>query len=125
MVRFIAHRKNRRDRQSAAYAIGLANALRCVSVAGDVSDNKIVLTFSQPILSLATWSAGMLSFTCNGVAKVDASWVLTSPTVVTVTMTDAPVAGVTIVTFGSAFEDVIFANGGSLVGTSAGGGTVA
>lgn len=121
---FIAHRKNRRDRQAAAFAVGLKASVHVVRLDADVSNGTAVITFSQAIFALPTWAAGMMTFDNNGVARVDSAWVLTSPTSITVTIA-ALAIGSLCVTFGSEASAVIFTGGGTVAGVSGGGGVVA
>lgn len=121
---FIAHRTNRRDRQSAAFGVGLRAAVHVVRLDADVSNGTAVITFDHAIFALPAWSAGMMTFDNNGVARVDSAWVLTSPTSITVTIA-ALAIGSLVVTFGTAASDVIFTGGGTVARVSGGGGVVA
>jgi hypothetical protein len=124
MAAFVAHRKNRRDRQRAAVIAALNTAVRVVSVNADVSDGSVVITFNQAIQNLPTWTAGMMTFDNGGVARADSAWVLTSPTVVTVTVA-ALAAGRILVTFGADASAIAFFGVGTVVGQTAGGGCIA
>lgn len=119
-----AHRKNRRDRQAAAFATGLQASVHVIRVDADVSNGTAVITFNQAIQALPAWSAAMMTFDNNGVARVDSAWSLTSPTTITVTIA-ALAIGSLVVTFGSAASAMIFTGGGTVAGVSGGGGVVA
>ena len=121
---FIAHRKNRRDRQRAAYLVGLQSSVHVIRVDADVSNATAVITFSQSLVVLPTWAADMLTFDNNGVARADSAWVLTTPTSITVSVAGLAI-GSLVATFGSAASALVFIGGGSVAGVSGGGGVVA
>lgn len=121
---FIAHRRNRRNRQAAAYAVGQKNAVHVTRVDADVSNGTAVITFSQALQVLPSWTAGMMTFDNNAVARVDSAWSLTTPTTITVTIA-ALAIGSLVVTFGDEAAAMIFSNGGNVNGVSGGGGVVA
>lgn len=125
MARFVSLRRNRRDRQSAIYALGQANAVRVAIVAADISNLNVVVTFTQNISSLPTWSAGMLSMSNNGVDRADTGWSLTAANQITITTAATMVVGVMLVSFLPPSSGIIFANGGTVAGQTAGGGVVA
>jgi hypothetical protein len=121
---FIAHRRNRRDRQAAAFATGQKAAVHVVRVDADVSNGTAVITFSQALQVLPTWHADYMTFDNNGTPRDDSAWVLTTPTTVTVTIASLAI-GSLVVTFGATATDMIFSNGGTVAGVSGGGGVVA
>lgn len=125
MGRFISLRRNRRDQRGALYALGMANAVQVVSVAADISNLAIVITFNKNVQNLPTWAAGMLSLSNNGVDRADTGWSLTAVNQITVTTAATMVVGTMIVTFLPPSSDIGFVGGGSAAGLVSGGGVVA
>lgn len=129
---FIAHRKNRRDRQNAAYNVGFAagaastaGGVTIINVAGDVSNASLVITFSSNVSTLPTWAASALVITNNGGAVTDTSWSQTAANQITVPCSTLLVIGTVQVTPGPAALAIGFVSGGLLSGNPAGGGVVA
>jgi hypothetical protein len=124
MARFISHRKNRTGRVRGVYDAGLLASVHVVRLDADVSNGTAVITFSQSLIALPTWAAGMMTFDNNGTARADSAWALTTPTTITVTIAALAIGSLTV-KFGTGAVTMIFTGGGSVAGVSGGGGVVA
>jgi hypothetical protein len=122
---FRALRRNRRDRVSGNQLAAELQAVRVVSVLCDISNSNMLITFNKQIQSLPTWSAGMLSFSNNGVDRADTGWSGAGTTTLTVTTAATMVVGQMLVTFLAPSSGITFVGGGNVAGQVAGGGVVA
>src|SRR5262245_34737040 len=117
-------RKNRKDRIGGVFSRAQKLVVTITDVSADVSNGTAVITFSQAISSLGTWTAAALTWLNNGVARVDSAWSLTASNQVTVTIAGLAIGELQAIP-GTAPDLILFSNRGVLSSNAAGGGVVA